>query len=1044
MLLAMVMLIGITPAMMVSAELTTTTLDSALSGYWNWSGSSWKVAGKRAEIVAGAGVDGGAALHVVGNSATGNVGNSFQVVSKTQLTAGNTYQVSLYAKNVTNLQNAKVCFGTWAQEALDVNASNAESMGDGWYKFTFERAVSANIDFAIICYTDTDSNYTTYEEIEFYVDKVSIVNTADNSEVLSYFAANFENEPEPEVVLPTPTGWTALEEGWTASYKTEAVLDNVRHSKIAEGVSYSGDRSLHIKFNPTTPADATNIQTVHPTVVSAFDATKTYNLSFYALGKVTDPSKVYVSMGWKTGSKKTMDTWTVEDPEDAAKKAAGWKKYTTTLTNTHDTFRFVTHYYAAELFIDDITLIDEAAPTVNIFDGEMGTFEDPATIVPGTALTTTTTDPALSGYWGYNSNAYKIAGKTVEIVADGGFDSSAGLHIVANSLPTDTDSAFQVVAQDKLTEGHTYDVTFYAKNVKNMGQVKIACGNYTQNALDVTASNAEDMGDGWYKFTFEKTYSNNNALAFIVYTNTDSDYNTYEEVEFYVDKVSIVDQADSSEVMSYFAANFEEKPVVLPTPTELIALEQGWTASYKNEAALDNARHSKIAKGVSYSGDRSLHIKFNPVTPLDATNIQSVNSIVSSFDASKTYNLSFYMLGKVTDPSKVYVSMGWKTGAKKTMDQWVIEDPEDATKKAEGWKKCTVTLTNTHDTFRFVTHYYAAELFIDDITLIDSAAPTVNIFDGPIGTFEEPVIERPVDALSTSYLDPALQANWRHNTDATGVLGKSITLDTEVSYAGLNSMHVVANSSTEDTQSNFQINGPEILETGKTYTVSFYAKDVKNLKNVAIWYGGYSQKVLDTTNTSIATAVGNGWYKFTFPATQASNNLKFGFIVKTNTDENDDDENNGYEEVEFYIDNISVVESTGNTDIYAGFQGTFEEETTKAWTVGEVKLYDGTTKLDALSDAQSGKTLTSKVRVANWNGGNSFTAQLLVCVYNGYQLEKANISTVTTIANNGGVGELTADIQLPTFAQGGDYTVKVYVWDSLAGMTPLLEDVAEF
>ncbi|MBR5152800.1 MAG: hypothetical protein IKW60_04655 [Clostridia bacterium] len=892
-LLAMVMLFSITPVMLVSAALTTTTFDSALNGLWKWNGSGWKVSGKTAEIVQSAGVDGSAALHIVGNSDAGNAANSFQVVSATALTKDNTYKVTFYAKNVTNLQNAKVCFGDWGQSALDVNASYAEDMGDGWYKFTFEKTVSSNVEFAFVCLTDTDGSYATYEELEFYVDKISIVNTADNSELLSYFAANFNEEP---VATPEPT------------------------------------------VAPESTA-------------------------------IPEPSR---------------------------------------------------------------------AP-----------------------LTTTTLDSTLNGLWKWNGSGWKVNGKTAEIVQGAGVDGSAALHIVGNSDAGNAANAFQVVSATNLTAGNTYRVTFYAKDVKNLANVKICFGNYTQEALDVNAQYAEAAADGWYKFTFERTVGNNIEFAFACYTDTDGSYATYEELEIYVDKISIVNTADNSELLSYFAANFNEEPVATPAPTtapEPTAAPEstatpaptaaptvdftdvdGETAYNASHWALagkpQNVNHKiMVSPTVGYESDKSLHVRYTKGASQDSMQLKTVVQPV----VGETYTIKLYVKMVVGSADNIKFFDLWKTSYGTTplsnTGAW------QATDKGDGWVEYvsigtaqTEVAGGTAD-FSFILYGDGLEFYLDKVSIVRQS-DNVDLLAGEAGDFEVVLTrEEKIEALLPGTAEEAFLggADWgtdtKHNNDQ---YKNYIKLSSDEAYAGGRSAHVLI--PVADNAEGFQFSSKHLITQAGSYTVTMYAKIVKgdaskiNLFTLGTW----KQPAISTL--TIEPTDKDGWYKYsqTVNVTSVANNLQFALVLPAATD------------LDLYIDNVSVV--VNGVNVLPDAASTFEPATIPAegYTATVTKLYSvddaitTATEITELNAVDSGKTIIATATVANYAKGDNFTGQMILCFFDGDELKLARLGDVITIKETDSATKISCIMDMPEFTDVTNLKVKAFLWDSLEGMMPL-------
>ena len=164
----------------------------------------------------------------------------------------------------------------------------------------------------------------------------------------------------PDVAAPTETidlkEWTATVTGTTTA-KTFVTA-------VGSDTAYSGNGSMYVDFAAgsynNTYVDIRNSGTMDANLSN----TRTYTVSLYVKGsEITNGA---LMIGWNAGSnKQAFTSLNATEPEDSAKAADGWRKYTTTLSNMKTNFR-ISIQCAAELYIDDVFFASTDAPTVNL------------------------------------------------------------------------------------------------------------------------------------------------------------------------------------------------------------------------------------------------------------------------------------------------------------------------------------------------------------------------------------------------------------------------------------------------------------------------------------------------------------------------------------------------------------------------------------------------------------------------------------------------------------------------------------------------------
>lgn len=133
---------------------------------------------------------------------------------------------------------------------------------------------------------------------------------------------------------------------------------------------------------------------------------------------------------------------------------------------------------------------------------------------------------------------------------------------------------------------------------------------------------------------------------------------------------------------------------------------------------------------------------------------------------------------------------------------------------------------------------------------------------------------------------------------------------------------------------------------------------------------------------------------------------------------------------------VQLVDSNGHTAEAKTASATPEAPACKIKNVVLCDKYGDKTEQDSLS---AGEYKVS-ADVKNNGMGNSFTAQLIVCLYDGDTLYEAKASKVTSISQTAWKNDpetlLTDTFTVPSL-EGHNFTLKAYIWDSLTGMNKL-------
>jgi len=253
-------------------------------------------------------------------------------------------------------------------------------------------AVNTNIAMSIV----DEENYDT---LGFDAIKAVVQTKSDEN---GEFKLKFKTVPG-DYVLNIKIGSAVKEttgtyaDGWMVDGPKGAEADKINELKVqtATGISYTGKNSLYIKYNCTDEATTQSWGSntlayknnwafiYNDAITEAPAADTTYTLTFYmksVANAEAEAANNYIMffMGNNTigeGKSSTYHMTSTTDGVDAAKAADGWKKYTATFTDISQKFKMQLQL-KGEWYIDDISLVDDNNPTVNLL--ENGDFEPTA------------------------------------------------------------------------------------------------------------------------------------------------------------------------------------------------------------------------------------------------------------------------------------------------------------------------------------------------------------------------------------------------------------------------------------------------------------------------------------------------------------------------------------------------------------------------------------------------------------------------------------------------------------------------------------------
>lgn len=452
-------------------------------------------------------------------------------------------------------------------------------------------------------------------------------------------------------------------------------------------------------------------------------------------------------------------------------------------------------------------------------------------------------------------------------------------------------------------------------------------------------------------------------------------------------------------------------PVSVFATTTTEALPSPWENNGLDEAVV------VVDEANAYEGTRAIYVNN---TALDANaNVYLSTGLVLT--AGHSYTLSFYKKGTAND-NDVWALPSWFGGdvnAKPLANMSPTTEGLSADKISAGWKKYTYTFTHSDEGYRlrFVFHNHAGNFYMDNVSLIDNTLGDEELITN--GGFES---TKPVPAFGKHAVSKALPAG----VDVLNSQAQcEIAVGSDYAYEGTKAAYVVNEAASGE-------HGIRLLTETRaagTYTITFYmrAKSEMNLGSTGAQIEWWFTPLTDFTVTTPENEekAADGWKKYTATLTAGSADSAYvGLRIRFNDHAS-----------AFYVDNISMVRQGTTENILTNVQSTFEDYTSGVEVI-DAKFFDGSTEVEALTAEHSGKTLSVKAFVLNYDD-TPITAQMLVGLYSGYKLLDVGLSDLNTVAKADGVVEITAEITLPSFTESDIPDLRAYVWESTESLKPL-------
>ncbi len=1021
MLVVAVMLIGILPAFTVSADVTySTEPPEGWSTAWPDSAYGYAKGEREMVLATGESYSGNNSLYVkfaadvigkyawLGNDNTGTI------------TQSGVYTLTYYMKNTLSTGVAMTVRAgnstTWLADGEESTPENAEKAAEGWKKYT---VTLTNPTQLLFCVETINGVYDT----AIYLDDMSLTLAGSTENLLAN--GNFENEEISEPTpVPTEVTYSDLIDGWVAAYTTSGCQPDgsARMTKLATGVSYSGNNSMYIKH------DTAGYFWIYNLGLTGTLPEETYTLSMYI--KNMKASLPQFSVRYSTI--KMLSDFEASVPEDETKAAEGWMKYTVILRGM-TSFGFVMDPCDAELYIDDMTL---TSPQVN--DSKTNLLMNPG-FEGSTAVTApASTEPLQDWYTTYQNNY--LEGKTQVIATGVSYSGNKSMYL---ALDADTSNPLflqNIGIKTALDASKTYTLTYYAKGITNGDTNRIELGakwwnrftqwNNPQRGLkkltEVESSLPEDAAkaaEGWRKYSTTFNYNAGDAAPSV------PRFIIEKKCAFYIDDLTLVDTSTGENL--FVNSDMEGATMTEPDSTEDF---WQWTTAPTRLTANDSIT---MVNGVAYEGNSSMRVKWQ-----GGSNkwCHIGNDNITSLPGSGTYSLSFYAKGAVPQFATSRFEMGstwlkkwWNSnnnvaaGNVIQLCEFDVSLPEDAEKAAEGWRKYTYAAVPNPTAFSILIEGAVdMDIYFDNFTFT-AAGSNVNLLSN--GTFEERYVP-PFPDLTGQPLDAA---KWLVNPVNQELSGYTYVVESTAAeaFVGSRSMHIQFTKGAGDpnVDNPVQIAPTYTVDTntsaGKTWKATMYIKNVSGANN--IWFVPFSWPWVKDASGGTATDK-EGWYKYEISGIIPDTKQSPSFVIETRGD------------MDIYVDGFTL--EVDGVEVL-GDSGSFEFTSTNPYDVSKVVLCDaGRNELAGLSDDLAGKTVELGVAVAN-NQETSMTAQLIICLYKGYEMIDCSISDLATINKADGFVTIQDTIALPNTSLE-DYEIRAYVWDSLQNLRALTPNVAVF
>ena len=820
-------------------------------------------------------------------------------------------------------------------------------------------------------------------------------------------------------------GWVA---GVTDGGTKGTVSDGTYQIAVGEGVGYNSNRALYVKW--TSSENNKDWLNIANDGIKSYTATDRYTISFYIKhlnGNTTYPDVMFGYTGGKNrlaydASKNGVDGYYAVSQPDAN----GWQYVTaSTIADAAVNFTLNIQKPSFEAYIDNFVVTKNGESTNLLLNGDFETWAP--TYLTATAPATT---KGLEE-WTATASGSSITTRTfvTSVGAENAYSGTQSMYVefVADNYGKNWVNISNTGTQmASLDANKSYTVSMYVKGNK-LSSAAMLMGYLYDDKNDVDTRNyqmlsrmsatepedAEKAIDGWRKYT---AVLNNPTVGFTI--------NIQCEAKVYIDDVSVVEVGgDGTNLVNN--PGFEGTPVWEPSypdvsaPTTTKALEE-WTATTSGSSITTRTFVTSVGAENAYSGTQSMYVEFVADNyGKNWVNISNTGTQMASLDANKSYTVSMYVKGNKL--SSAAMLMGYLYDDKNDVDtrnyqmlsRMSATEPEDAEKAIDGWRKYTAVLNNPTVGFT-INIQCEAKVYIDDVSVVEVGGDGTNLVNNP-GFEGGPVI---LPDITETALDTS---KWVIRTGSIGTGSYTAGVTAMEAQHGKRSLHVTWS----DTGSGYVLiqsqTATALLTEGETYTLEAYIKRVSgNASVIGGWYNWGGQGVGNSTAGEWSALTASGVYTST-------NSPRTVQIVLQGT-----------AGVDMYVDNMVLKNASGVVIWSEDF-----ETATTGYEVSAIKLFDeDMNEITALGSELNGKTATGAVAVTNYDDAD-LTGQLLIALYDGYQLKElimSEVERISTTAN--GATIIRVEFEMPEYKDS--YTMKAFIWDDIEKMNPLSRTVAQF
>lgn len=574
----------------------------------------------------------------------------------------------------------------------------------------------------------------------------------------------------------------------------------------------------------------------------------------------------------------------------------------------------------------------------------------------------------------------------------------------------------------------TYTLSLYAKGTVDYVGFALKGNGGAETIVPLSDFDQTDtQKDGWKNYThsFSATNAASNMRLCMI---TEPDATVKDQIVFYIDQIEM-----TGPNTDYFVDCFETDPQATPAPPSLPALGTDYdTVSiagnfhtyWWNTNDSNGVASYSTNDGYYYDGSRSMHAVMNDATKSS----QLTQNKAYRMKAAGTYDLTLYAKGKVDAIS--FAVFDGSDSSRHALNSDSFE--KEAVTGADGteWTKYTHSFTvNSVGTngarLTMVFEGGTVDAYIDRLSLTCDATGYnfIDCFESNVGEVpqdpanpgEIPItVPDQTEAVfdSGKWTIGSTEATYNYRTTAMEAYSGKRSLHATVSSAGGVQMHI----SNSGTNRNFV--------SGTQYTITFYAKG-DDIKNAELLLGGRI-KVGNLTGESTAKA---DWTKYTWTQTYDGSTWPSYFIFVYDSASAD-----------FYVDDISIQSADGTT--YTFFDGFENAGVAPAYEVTPSKIFnDQFEELTDVTAEMSGTTIIGSATVINNSQTEPFTAQVIVALYDGYELKQAVLSDVVTITTTDPAKQINCEMTLPTISDATGYKLKIFVWSSVESQQPLASKV---